>query len=261
MNTQMFNRIFLSLTTMLVIFGCADDKSAAQTKITDKKIELNTTLEKIVGDYASLKIAQSGSINQDISSNDYYFDDKLKTKSTFQSIEEKNSKLQASLGKTNAIASVHLLKDGKSRECVIVSNEGASINVLMHEIGHCFTPIRWTVPSFSVKNNSKNYDDFLNELFADIAVSAITYKLENNFSYMNNRLREIQEKDYCAINYKFATRWFESLKAVLQQRESFDLSNEILVEEVLTEVAKKHPPYTEKEYFDAVDKYLKVFKE
>lgn len=222
-------------------------------------VYFNHIAKKMVGDYTSVVLVQLNGSSNYIKKNKYHLfkGGKNPTLDTYGSIKSKVAKISNQKSDVNAIASVHLLENKINKECVIVYKKGISANVIKHEAGHCFTPVRYQFPKFSKSNGSQNYNNYLNELFADLVASTISYKLEGTFTYIDQRSLNIKNKGPNAVDYKLAARSFDGLKSVLVNSKMSDSSHEASIKKMLVAMSEKFPPYTKEEYFENVKKYNK----
>ncbi|MCK8069848.1 MULTISPECIES: hypothetical protein [Vibrio] len=216
---------------------------------------------RMVGDYSSVVlIALNSSLNN--TDNKKYHIFKNSKKPTINTLDSINRKflILSNNRDVNAVTSVHLLKDGKNKECVIVYKKGISLNTLKHETGHCFTPIRYKVSGFVKQNSSDDYDDYLNELSADLVASIISLKLENEPTYIRLRTENIENKGASAVNYKLVAKAFPGLKVILSDYRFTGKSHEEAVKEILGLMSQRYPPLTEHEYWEDVKAYNKLLK-
>lgn len=242
----MIKYIFLSSFVLFALSACANEEPS-----------YDALAEEMVGEYTSVVLIKSNAPINKIPNKKYHLFKSSSTKGTHDSIKSKQKKLLSSQDGENAIASVHLLEDKKNRECVIVYKEGVDASVIKHETGHCFTPIKSKSKFFSKDYMSKNYDEYLNELFADIAASAVSYMLNKDFSYIDQRELNIKNKSAGAVQYKLGARSFDGLKSIITQIDVAGRTHEDLVSVVLLELSKNYPPYSEDQYNKSVEEYKK----
>ncbi len=107
----------------------------------------------------------------------------------------------------NAYANVFQMAEG-GYQCVIVHRNGVSESVMDHERGHCMKRVLFKIIQ---TQHSEIYDSFagddkygtyLSEGFAEIAALTRAYSLDGDFSYLSQRLIEIQRKASYQDGYK-----------------------------------------------------------
>jgi len=120
-------------------------------------------------------------------------------------------------------------------QCVIVHRQAMSQSVMDHERGHCMKRILFEIIEKEFPDIYDNYlgDDkygtYLSEGFAEVAAITRAYSLDTDFSYLNNRLTEIQGKASYQDGYK------ATLPLLLQAR-NYLINTEKLPENVEAQI-------------------------
>ncbi|HCG5914041.1 TPA: hypothetical protein NJ057_004744 [Vibrio parahaemolyticus] len=248
------NKILLTLlSTSILISGCGKDESTSSFSTSS----FSTVANQMTEGYSNVNVIvfDDGQSTKQIDSSEYSYTKDGDTKNTHEAINKKKHVLNKD-NDINAIASVYRLKDGLGKECVIVHKNSIDINVLKHEVGHCFTPLRYKNNKFHVKGGTSEYNEYLNELSADVVAAALDYQLEKNLKYIDLRIANINSKGDGAVNYKLISPYLIELKDVLKNMNFEYKTKEENLTRLMNILSKNNPPMSEAEYYEA----LRTFK-
>ncbi|WP_394154818.1 hypothetical protein [Vibrio maritimus] len=237
--------LFTLLSTSMLLIGCGKDESTSS---------FSTVANQMTEGYSSVVVLGDDQSTKEIDSLEYSYSKNGGTKNTNEAIAKKKHILNMN-NDINAIASVHRLKDGFGKECVIVHRNSIDINVLKHEVGHCFNPVRHRNSNFHDKESASEYDKYLNELSADVFSAALDYQLKNNLKYIDSRIANINSKGNGAVNYKLISPYLLELKDVLKNTNFEYETKEENLTNLMSFLSKNNPPMSEVEYHEALDTF------